>query len=292
MNRSLVSKSNKDVLVNLVVSVARVVENSRSALRAAAVSIEHLKSEEIQNQKTVIALQSELIQSKVKQVEVLQETVKNEEKTFSDVVKQGCKESVTVQNLKAVVKSAVKADDRTRSIMVFGMEETSGEELDQKVGDMLKNVCAQGRPPVSDTFRVGAVKAGNSRPVKVLFHSADSASRVLKSSSALKSSPYSKVFITPDRSPEERKERKKLVEEMKQKIRSEPQRYHFIRNAAVLSREKDSSTPEPVRASTPQPQETPRETPTASTARTNSRSDGTLRASSFQESLRQCRERT
>ena len=63
----------------------------------------------------------------------------------------------------------------------------------------------------------------------------------------LKDSRYSRVYITPDRTREEREERKTLVTAIKEKINSEPQRYHYIRDGVVCSREKEtSSTPRSV----------------------------------------------
>ena len=60
----------------------------------------------------------------------------------------------------------------------------------------------------------------------------------------MKYSPYIRMYITPDRTREEREERRTLVTVMKETISSEPQRYHFIRDGVVCSREKDtSSTP-------------------------------------------------
>ena len=77
------------------------------------------------------------------------------------------------------------------------------------------------------------------RPVKIIFHSTDAASRVLRNSAALKNQTcYSRVYIIPDRSPQERAKRRTLVTVMKEKIVSEPQRYHFIKDGVVCSRDR------------------------------------------------------
>ena len=90
LNKSIVMRNNKDVLANFVVSVSGILERSRTTLRSAAVCIEELKSDQIGNQKNLIKLQDELIQSKEEQIQAVQTTVKSEIKSFSDVVKQGC----------------------------------------------------------------------------------------------------------------------------------------------------------------------------------------------------------
>ena len=247
VNRSTVMKSDKGTLANLVMSVVGVLGTTKCTLRSAAVTMEQLKSEQIGNQKTLLKLQNELIQSKDEQVKAVQTTVKSEIQSFSDVVKQGCGDKITTTKLKAVVRSAVQSDDRKRAVMLFGLEEAANEEVRREVDELLGATCLVGKPAISDCYRVGAVKQGTARPVKVLFQSSDAAARVLRSATTLKDSRYSRVYITPDRTREEREERKTLVNAMKEKISSEPQRYHYIRDGVVCSREKEtSSTPRSV----------------------------------------------
>ncbi len=47
-----------------------------------------------------------------------------------------------------------------------------------------------------------------------------------------------KTFIGPDRSTEERTVHKSLVEEMKQKIKTEPKLYHYIKRGHIISVER------------------------------------------------------
>ena len=170
-------------------------------------------------------------------------------RTFSDVVRQNCSDKITPKKLEALVKSVLRTDDRKRAVMMFGLEETDGEVLSTKVDSVLSSISISDKPAVNDCYRVGAVKQGLSRPVKVLFNSQDAAARMLKDSSNLRSvAQYGKVFVSPDRTPEERSGRKMLVERMKKKISEEPHKYHFIRNGEICSREKETSTPEPVTA--------------------------------------------
>ena len=297
VDKSKVNVCKKDTLVNFVVHIAGMMDRNRLILRSAAVQIEELKSEQIQNQKSVIDLQTELIQSKGSQVEAVQETVKSEVKSFSDAVRQGCTESFATEKLEAVVKKAIKCDDRKRTLMFFGLTETSNEVLISKVGELLSDICSSGKPAVVDCHRVGAVKPETVRPVKVLFNSEETAVRVLKCSSSLKSTRHTRVYITPDRTPEERTERKRLVEVVKEKMVSEPQRYHFIRNGAVHSKDKETSTPRNVPVP---PQSEPAKTPvrpassqeftaTASPALSSSRTSGVNQSyrqiQSFQQSV-------
>ena len=90
--------------------------------------------------------------------------------------------------------------------------------------------------------------------MKVLFQSCDAAARVLRGATTLKDSRYRRVYITPDRTREEREEEKTLVTAMKGNISSEPQRYHHIRDGVLCSREKETSS---TTRSVVQPTETP-----------------------------------
>ena len=112
LSKAAIMRKNKDVLANLVLCVAGVLDKSKNVLRSAAVNIEELKSDQIHNQKRLIKLQDELILSKGEQVEAVQTTVKSEIKSFSDAVQQGCKDKGTTKKLEAVVKSAVSRYDR------------------------------------------------------------------------------------------------------------------------------------------------------------------------------------
>ena len=80
----------------------------------------------------------------------VQATVKSEVRSSSDVVKQGSKDSITAEKRETVVKLAVKCDNRKRYVMVFGLEETSNEELGRKVDDLFGAMCAMDKPTVSD----------------------------------------------------------------------------------------------------------------------------------------------
>ena len=98
-------------------------------------------------------LQDDLILSRGEQIEAVQTTVKSEIRSFSDVVKLGCEEKLTSTKLKAAVKSAVERDDRKKSVMVFGLEESENGDLRGRVSDLLGSFCDMRSSLVSDCFR-------------------------------------------------------------------------------------------------------------------------------------------
>ena len=221
-------------------SAVSVLGRSKEILCSAAVCVEGLKQEQIQNQKTLLKLQDDLLRSKTDQVEAVQKTVETEMRSFSDVVKHGCEgKAASTQVIKAAVKSAVLEDGQKRSVMVFGLGEGPDESVRRKVEDMLSVSCGTDKPSVSDCYRVGEVKEGAERPIKVLLNSSETAARVLRNARVLRGSTrFKKVYVSPDRSREEREQRRTLVAQIKEKISSEPGQYHYIKNGTVCSREK------------------------------------------------------
>ena len=61
---------NKDILVGFVQNLAGTVNKSQSMLKSAAAKIDELKSDTLKNQKSLISLQKELIQKKVRAAEI------------------------------------------------------------------------------------------------------------------------------------------------------------------------------------------------------------------------------
>ncbi len=122
--------------------------------------------------------------------------------------------------------------------MVFGLDELEDEEVDHEIKKMLENFCTV-MPVVRERYRVGPRKPVIDRPVRVSFNSPEAAAEVLRESKGLKQTEdYKGVFVSPDRTPEERAERKKLVVLLKEKIKAEPQQYHFIRSGTICSIDK------------------------------------------------------
>ncbi|KAL5254618.1 hypothetical protein ACHWQZ_G014157 [Mnemiopsis leidyi] len=96
------------------------------------------------------------------------------------------------------------------------------------------------RPKVVAVRRIGIQKpdASSARLIKVTLTNPDEVKSVLSRSNLLKKSPeeyFRKLDLAPDRTLEERREHQKLVCEVKRRIESEPEKYHYIKNKQVLS---------------------------------------------------------
>ena len=72
-------------------------------------------------------------------------------------------------------------------------------------------------------------------PVRVVLRSKETVGAILGKSARLKDSDqYQTVFISPDRSVEERKERRELVARLKERRKSEPNKVWKVRRGSIV----------------------------------------------------------
>ena len=101
-----------------------------------------------------------------------------------------------------------------------------------------------GEKPKIEASRIGLNKPKDKkqvadRPVKVTLTSSTIVQQILTRARHLRSSElFGKVFISPDRSPEERAEQQKLVLELKKRSNDQPDKRHFIKGGKVCSVDK------------------------------------------------------
>ena len=129
-----------------------------------------------------------------------------------------------------------RADEEGRggNVVVFGLEEESGEKVDERVAEVFGEV---GQKPKFSAQRIGVVKPGAKRPVKVTFRNNTVSRQVLATASKLRDSEkFSTVFISPDRTPEQRVIHRDLVVELKRRRAEERDKTHFIRSGKVESK--------------------------------------------------------
>ena len=123
--------------------------------------------------------------------------------------------------------------------MVFGLSEEEGEHIEEKISEIFADLDEK---PRATACRIGKKSSGTTsacRPVKVRLTNSTTARQILSKARMLKQMERRKsVYICPDRSPEERTVRKKLVMELKKVAAEEPDREHFIRQGKVCSMDK------------------------------------------------------
>ena len=230
----------KKELSQCLSSLVEALGHGQSLLASGLVKAEKLTDQHVSNQKQIIELQEELLKSKSEQLNSVQATVKTELRSYSAALQNSSPRPanmMTAETVKRVVKSVAEEEDRGKNLMVFGVVENVGEELDDIVSEILEEVGE--KPQISDCIRIGNgnVTDGKVRPIKVKLSSPDTTRRILSKSGMLKKTEnYKTVYLGYDRTVQEREARKKLVEELKLKQAECPKQYHFIKNNAICSR--------------------------------------------------------
>ena len=207
-----------------------------------------LQSRLIENQQTLINVQKELSDCKSEKLEAMENVVKSsvatsvkeEFKSYSSVVSSSTPTAPTFcpEDLKTVVKTVVAEEDRSRNVLVFGLPEEDGEELETKISGVFEEI---GLKPKLEAQRIGKKKtASSTRPVKVCVSSSLIVHQILVNAKNLrKSATYKTVFLSPDRSLEQREARKELIVSMRAKALEEPNKKFYIKDGQILSRDRE-----------------------------------------------------
>ena len=189
-----------------------------------------------------------MIQKKSEQLDSVKNTVKTGIKTWANVVTKSCSGNQNMGAPKKLIREAVKSvigeHDRSCNIVVFGAVEVKEQDKDDVpvtdelyVKKIFENIGVQ--PYYETYYRAGKEKAGTSRPLIVKMGSPVVVSEVLANAKLLKESRfYGKCFLAQDRSPEERIEHRKLIDEMKKRRGEEPEKYFYIRKGEVCCSER------------------------------------------------------
>ena len=151
--------------------------------------------------------------------------------------------SLSEKKLRQVVKSAIQDSDRSGNVMIFNVKEedetrTSGScaDSDKAAVQEILSITGVETDGEVNCERVGRPEKDNCRPLKVTIGNVTVVSDILKRSKVLRDNDkFHKVFISPDRSKEERMERKKLVEELKQKRADNPNKRFYIKHNTIYS---------------------------------------------------------
>ena len=154
------------------------------------------------------------------------ETQSNERLTDQEkaevIVEEKFKDAVS-----AAVKEMKDRNYRKKSIIIFGVEMSKAKNLkarfehDKKSFD---NLCKKGlglkKKIIPERIARLGKKDDENRPMKVFFHSPETASEILKATQNLKEKEdFKAISVSSDKTPLERRERKKLIQlkDLKQK---------------------------------------------------------------------------
>ena len=236
-------RQSKETLSKCLFAAYQVVFAYQESFKDVRRQVENLKSDVIESQRSVVKLQQDLLDVKSEQLKsmttVVDTAVEKGIKSYSQAVSNSLPQSApsfTEEKLKKVVQEAVADEDRSRNIMVFGMEEGTGEDLGSKITEMFDEISEK---PSFEAARVGRKLTEKIRPVKVSLHSSGTVHQILVKAKKLRSSTtYRSVYIAPDRSPDERLKQKELIAEVKRKMNEDPSKHYYVKSGRIFSKDK------------------------------------------------------
>lgn len=144
--------------------------------------------------------------------------------------------------LSSLQESAAR-DRRKQNVCVFNFSE-SNTSADNSDSSQFVEFCTHElgiTPTIENAYRLGKPQAGKVRPLLVRLSDENVRRRLLHKSKELRVSENqtaTKVFIRPDLTMVQQAENKKLYMELTSRIKSDPTKYHQIRNGSVISTEK------------------------------------------------------
>ena len=254
LNHESVNKiGNKGDLAAKFLHAMQLIERQHNMIINQRVHVSQYQSRMIQLQDQVIKLQEQLLSAKeglskaiefnehlkTEFFEGVQKEVSSVKQSFSDVVKSGSIENsaaISTESIKSVAKQIALEEELGRNIMVFGLCEEVNEEINTKVAEVLESL---GEKPRVEACRIGKKSPSAARPVKVSFSSSSIVQQILKKSSKLCGTErFKRVFLAPDRTAEERAQRKELVLELKRRAGIEKDKKLFIRGGKICSLER------------------------------------------------------
>jgi len=231
----------KKTMGNWLIELSHSLNLAYELLKVANTTISTLQSTAIEDKETIIKLKDEIISLKNEDLKSVSTTVQSQMKSFTDIVKENGKKAVVTQKkLTKAIKTVAEEEDRGRNLMIFGLQEDEEESLTDKVDELFSSIGE--KPSVRDCVRIGKTsdkEESKVRPVKVIMRSSDTVDQLLRKSGKLRGlDNFKSVYLSPDRTIEERAAHQQLVLQIKEKIKSDPSNYHFIDNGTVTSKPK------------------------------------------------------
>ena len=184
-------------------------------------------------------MQENLIKEKDVKLDAVQKTVEAEMKSYSSVVQKTCTAALAPRKLAAAVKTVSREDDRSKNVVIFGVEEGKGESVDCKVRNVLDQL--EEKPVIVSCSRIGQSNSDSEinlikRPIRLRLKSSDMVHQLLTKAKMLKDiDGFKSVYISPDRTIEERASRRELVSQLKDKRLTDSKQRHFIRKGKIVS---------------------------------------------------------
>ena len=168
-------------------------------------------------------------------------------KTWAVVAKKNITQSkvVTTKMVKEAIRAANEEEERSKNLIVIVYGVSEGEDSDwnvtynNKLNEVVKSIhettVTDGSLPTAlNVYRLGKKEPNKTRPIKAEFGSFIDVDTILKNAHKLKAnSDFKSVYLSPDRTKEQRVAHSKLVKQMKEMISKDSSKHYFIRDNKV-----------------------------------------------------------
>ena len=108
-----------------------------------------------------------LISKKDEELGLVSQTIQKELKTYSSALQQSCLTALSPKNIELAVETIIKEKDRTKEVVVFGVEEETDECVTTKVSSILKQLDE--KPRITACRRIGQRATGESKKRLIIF---------------------------------------------------------------------------------------------------------------------------
>ena len=235
----------REIMAERLLAALRIIHSQADFIELLDEEAMELKSNLIARQTHVIEAQKELIEAKNSQLQELSDsvvssvgkTVQTQLQSYSDAVqvqaaRNGSGNAINQSVLKTVVKNVVAEEDRSRNLIIYGLAEDEEENIGEKVEAVFSELSEK---PKCEANRIGKVGQHRPRPVKVSVSNSSVVTQILTKCRNLRNiDRFKDVFISPDRTKEERDERRDLVKQLKLKRTAEPDKHFSIKKGQII----------------------------------------------------------
>ena len=216
-----------EYLAQKLLACLQLLEQCQMVLKISSVEIDKLKN-------TIISLQGERIAATT----TCTATPQKQALSYSNMLEKEPAAPVVSRQFSKVTPVRGNPNHRDQNVMLFGVAEQQEEVTDAVVGDVFSQMGE--KLHFVECVRVGRNESvGKPRPIKVKMRNANAAAQTIANGKKLHGNPETQgIYVGPDRTPEQREERKHLVAIMKERRKSDPSHFHFISRGTVLSRDR------------------------------------------------------
>ena len=141
-------------------------------------------------------------------------------------------------NIRKQIKKTSDELQKRNNVMIYGLSNVDSCTVKNSVLKMFNDCGIRGISSSADNVvSAHVVSSDNARPaIRVVMSNQFIVSEILAVARELKASAYSRVYLSRDRTPEERERHKKCVDEMKKKVHDYPLRRWAIMGGAVVDK--------------------------------------------------------